>query len=102
MTIYAIQKAEGADLKLPYPYFADESGMVGRQDVWKGHPTQVIGFQSDPNVMEIDLLWQDAIQDPERASGMYLVTADSEGTFTTHLTIVESVKAVTLSGGEGR
>ncbi|MEV4079721.1 hypothetical protein AB0J43_05450 [Nonomuraea fuscirosea] len=100
MTTYAIQKAEGADLKLPYPYFADESGAVGRQDVWKGTPTQVIGFQDDPNVMQIDLLWEDAVQDPDQAWGMYLVTADAEGNFSTHTTPVESVKAVTLSGGE--
>ncbi|TYB71215.1 hypothetical protein FXF51_01905 [Nonomuraea sp. PA05] len=100
MTTFVIQKAEGADLKLPYPYFADESGMIGRQDKWKGNPTQVIGFHSDPNIMQIDLLWEDAIQDPDRASGMYLVTADAEGNFGTHLTLVESVTVVALAGGE--
>jgi hypothetical protein len=102
MTTFKIQPEEQADHKLPYPFFADESGAIGRQDVWKGNPTQVIGFQSDLAVMEIDLLWEDAIQDPDRASGMYLVTADADGNFDTHLTLIESLMVVTLAAGEVR
>lgn len=102
MTTFKIQPEEQADHKLPYPYFADESGAVGRQDVWKGNPTQVIGFQSDAGVMQIDLLWEDAIQDPDLVSGMYLVTADANGDFGTHPTPVESLEVVTLAGGEVR
>lgn len=102
MTTFKIQPEEGANHKLPYPYFADESGAIGRQDVWKGNPAQVIGFQADPNVHRIDLLWEDTIQDPDRASGMYLVTIDADGEFVTHLTPVESVTVFALTGGEVR
>lgn len=102
MTTYKIQQEEQADRWLPKPYFADESGMIGRQDVWKGNPTQVVGFQSDPDVHSIDLLWEDAIQDLDRASGMYVVTIDADGEFVTHLTPVESVTVVALMGGEVR
>ncbi|WP_188197246.1 hypothetical protein [Nonomuraea sp. SYSU D8015] len=102
MTTFKIQKEPSADHTLPYPYFADESGAIGRQDVWKGNPTQVVGFQADPNVHSIDLLWEDAIQDLDQASGMYLVTIDADGEFVTHLTPVESVTVVALTGGEVR
>ncbi|MEU6715214.1 hypothetical protein ABZ897_27425 [Nonomuraea sp. NPDC046802] len=52
--------------------------------------------------MQIDLLWEDAVQEPERAVGMYLVTADADGGFGTHPTPVESLEVVTLAGGELR
>ncbi|WP_165977648.1 hypothetical protein [Nonomuraea diastatica] len=51
MTTFKIQQEEQADRWLPKPYFVDESGAIGRQDVWKGNPTQVIGFQSDLDIM---------------------------------------------------
>ncbi|MCF6467379.1 hypothetical protein FAF44_02980 [Nonomuraea sp. MG754425] len=102
MTTFKIQQEVLANHELPKPFFADESGAIGRQDVWKGNPAQVIGFQYDPDLPEIDLLWDDAIQDPDQASGMYLVTADADGNFSTHTILVESLTVVTPAGGESR
>lgn len=84
--------AEGHELsKLPYPFFVDENGAVGQQDLWKGDPARVIGFQKDLARNQVDLWWREAVKDPQRAQGMYLVTADSKGTLGVHTTAVDSV-----------
>lgn len=100
MTVYKIQPAECVDrihnghemTKLPKPYFVNaDDGAVGRQDYWQGDPAAVVGFQADLAVNRIDLTWQEAAADPARAVGMYLVTTDSEGAWSTHLTAVASM-----------
>lgn len=78
--------------KLPYPFFVEEDGSVANQDLWRGNPAKVIGFQADLAVSQIDLWWADAVKDPARAVGMYLVTADVMGSWETHMTAIETVE----------
>ncbi len=77
--------------KLPYPIFADEAGMIGRQDFWAGRYTKVIGFQRDLRVQRIDLFWRDTLRDPGEAVGMYLVAANDKDNWFTFDTAVQSV-----------
>lgn len=74
-----IQQGMAADFSLPYPFHVFEDGRVDRQDFWKGRVARVIGFQADLNEKTIDLFWADAVNDPQRAVGMYVVTADTNG-----------------------
>lgn len=39
-----LQPKERPDMTLPYPFFIDEKGNVGRQDFWKGEPLKLVGF----------------------------------------------------------
>lgn len=78
--------------KLPYPFFADEHGMIGRQDFWRGKVLRVVGFQRDLNQEMIDLFWDDAYAEPEKAVGMYVVTENRRGDWVTHMTAVDSMK----------
>lgn len=71
---------DGQELtQLPYPLFVDESGMVGRQDLWNGRILRVVGFQRDLAVQQVDLWWAEAYADPQRAVGMYVVATDKNG-----------------------
>jgi hypothetical protein len=83
---------EGQELtKLPYPFFVDETGAVGRQDFWNGIVKMVIGFQKDLAVDTVDLGWNEAYEDPSSAVGMFVVTSDHSGNWSTHLTAVKSM-----------
>lgn len=87
--------ADGIELtKLPYPLFVDSGGKVGRQDIWQGVVSRVIGFVSDLAVQQVDLSWHRAKADPQCAVGMYLITEDSAGVWRTHVTAVESVEMI--------
>lgn len=89
--------------QLPKPYFVDQHGMIGRQDVWKGSPLVALGFMARLDVERIDLEWEDAIDDPSLAVGMYLVTMDSQGNLFSHQTAVDSLtelEAIKLEGSE--
>lgn len=78
--------------KLPYPFYVNASdGTVNLQEFWKGDPYRVVGFQTDLARHEIDLRWEDAAKDPQKAVGMYLVTADSRGGYGVHTTAVQSM-----------
>jgi hypothetical protein len=101
MTVFVIQNAPAVDgidadgherTKLPYPFFVDGDGKIGRQDFWQGDPGRVVGFQKDLAVMQIDLRWAEAVGDLWQAVGMYLVTENSHGQYGVHLTAVQSVR----------
>lgn len=93
------QLREGQQLtKLPYPYYVKEDGSVERQDYWQGRVTRVIGFAGDLAVERIDLPWRRAVADPQKAVGMYLVTADSSGDWSTHQTAVDRVDVIPQPG----
>ncbi|HWO60242.1 MAG TPA: hypothetical protein VNO31_09435 [Umezawaea sp.] len=80
-----IQPAEQNGV-LPYPWFIDSDGMVGRQDKWKGAPTQLIGFVvGAENPTAVDLLFEDFVDSPDTAVGMFPVFAHSDGSFNTYL-----------------
>jgi hypothetical protein len=105
MTIIRIQPEPFVDnmidghemTKLPYPFVADEQGMIAGQDFWKGDPFQVIGFQKDLAIHRIDLHWHEALAEPDLAVGMYLVTRDEAGDWGVHWTSVRSMTV--LDGG---
>ncbi len=84
--------------KLPYPFYVDGFGNVGRQDIWQGRVTRVIGFQRDLARQQIDLSWRDAVKDPAAAVGMYLVTSDAKGDYGTHQTAVRTLELTSLAG----
>jgi hypothetical protein len=84
--------ADGTELtKLPYPFFVDEKGIVGRQDVWSGTVARVVGFAADLAEQRVDLTWHRAVTDLQKAVGMYLVTEDSAGTWSVHTNAVASI-----------
>lgn len=86
---------EGHEMtRLPYPFFVNEEGEVGQQDMWDGDPARVIGFQRDLAVQAIDLWWKDAVKDPQQAVGMYLVTSNAEGDWASHSTAIASAEIV--------
>lgn len=80
--------------KLPYPYFVAEDGTVGQQDFWDGDPVRVIGFQRDLAVQQIDLWWKDAVTDPQRVVGMYLVSESAEGVWGVHQMAISDVSVI--------
>ena len=90
---FCVQPIDYNSDRLPYPYFVDEeTGLIGRQDFWKGYPYQLVGFAENPRAGEIDLWWAEAVQDPDQVSGMYPVTIDADGEISTHRLEVASMK----------
>jgi hypothetical protein len=65
---------------MPYPFHVDAAtGDVGYQDLWKGQPFRVLGFQKEVDVQQIDLHWKYAAADPEKIVGMFPVLLDTSG-----------------------
>lgn len=81
--------------QLPYPFYVTDDGKIGNQDFWQGHVAKVIGFQDDLAVMSIDLFWREAVADPTKAVGKYVVTSDAAGNWAVHDTAIESVSTFT-------
>lgn len=87
--------ADGAELtRLPYPFFVDEDGKVGRQDVWRGKPLEVVGFQADLAAQQVDLWWEEAFRDPQQAVGMYAVTRDDDGNLSSQVHAIRDVEVI--------
>lgn len=91
--IDAISEDGHVGYQLPYPFYADEYGKISNQDFWQGNPYAVIGFQRDLARQTIDLWWRDVPDHPESTVGMYLVTMDKNGTWSTHYTAIESASS---------
>lgn len=65
---------------MPYPFHVDaETGDVGYQDLWKGDPFRVVGFQKEVDVQKVDLHWHDAAADPQKIVGMFPVMLGTNG-----------------------
>jgi hypothetical protein len=97
--LITIQPGMNADMSLPYPFHVFEDGRIDRQDFWRGKVFRVIGFQKDFERMTIDLFWHEATADPERAIGMYVVTADDKGfkaTWSVHRSAISNVSVTEL------
>ena len=77
---------------LPYPYFIDEKGLVGRQDFWKGKPFRLIGFNGQPTTGDIDVSFNDFWQNPKIAVGMYPVFTDKKKNWFTHQLAIVSFR----------
>lgn len=70
--------------KLPYPYHCDPDGNVQRQDFWRGDPLRIIGFQADYEVQRVDLWWNQFVQAPQAAVGMFIVGENDSGGYATY------------------
>lgn len=102
MKIYRIQFAPATDnivdgmelTKLPYPFFIREDGKVQNQDLWKGDPYRVLGFQFDLARQQIDFDWRGYVNVglPEMVKGRYLVTQDVKGGIGVHTHAIDSIE----------
>lgn len=81
---YKVQQV-GGDSTLPYPYFIDKKGLVGRQDFWKGKPYKLLGFSFLPEAGDINIFLEDAIKNPNLVIGRYPVFADKDDNWFTQL-----------------
>lgn len=75
-----IQPGSQPDLPSPIPYHILDNGDVYDQDVWRGDPAALIGFQNRPDVQHIDLLHADWWHEPQTAIGKYPVFVTDHGT----------------------
>lgn len=106
--------ADGTELtQLPYPFHVDAAtGLIGRQDFWRGDPLAVVGFVADPARIEIDLTWREYVEglaghdrddlvpaDPTSIVGMYVITRDDKGQWGTHVAAISSIRISEESGG---
>lgn len=98
MKTITIQPAQRKDGTLPYPFFLDEKGYVGRQDFWKGSPHMLIGFNSKPingyDPKSIDV--QAFMKDPQKAVGLYPIFAHKEGKGMEWYTYKDPIESVSV------
>lgn len=81
---------DGEELtKRPYPFFVHKRGGIFNHSA----AVKAIGFVGDPNRQEVDLWWPDFIRDGDlqKAVGMYLITADRQGRWSTQVVAIEKV-----------
>ena len=81
-----LQPKERPDMTLPYPYFIDEKGGVGRQDFWKGKPLRLQGFnpRNVSGVVKGTIGLEDFLKNPKRAIGMFPIFEHKGGAFFTY------------------
>lgn len=95
-----IQPAQAGGM-LPYPYYIAADGSVGRQDFWRGAPTQLVGFVADPTTTgEVDVEFDQFWADGDEAVGLYPVFAHADGTFNTYGH--RRIASVRAEGGDRR
>lgn len=79
----------------PYPLRVDaRTGDVLDQDMWRGDPAAVIGFQYVANVQTCDLVWAKVAAHPHYAEGAFPILVNSNGKFSTWTTPVTEVTVV--------
>lgn len=86
MKIITIQPANTTDgtydvhQPVPYPFHIEvATGEVLRQEFWRGEPASIIGFQNDVDVQTVDLLWRDAVKEPQKMVGLFPVFSRDNG-----------------------
>jgi len=91
-----IQPEEKENGTLPYPYFINEKGFVGRQDFWKGNPYKLIGFspisEQKFDKRQIDL--SVFLKNPKKAIGMYPIFEHKNKEWHTYQDKIESVSSL--------
>lgn len=92
--VWSIQQGALPTGKLPYPFFIDEDGLVGRQDFWRGQPFRLVGFVAVGADYEIALTVQNWLTAPESAVGMEPVMEDEDGSWATFPGVIEQVRAL--------
>lgn len=75
-----IQPAMNGDASMPDSYFVHPDFAIGRQDLWKGDPSTLAGFQRYPDVQRIDVFPEEFVAVPTKALGLYPVFARRNGT----------------------
>lgn len=90
--IITLQPAERKDMTLPYPFFIDENGCVGRQEFWRGTPAALIGFAKVQTVHDVSLVLEDFLDHPEAAIGQYPVFAHTDGQWFTYVDPIAEIK----------
>lgn len=84
---------DGEELRqVPYPFHVNPNRTIMGQDFWQGDPTRVMGFARKLDIQELDLSWMNFLHTPQLAVGMYVVTANERGEFSTHLSAVSEVE----------
>jgi len=89
--IIKIQPKERADGTLPYPFFIDEKGLVGRQDFWKGEPFELIGFDTSPSRHKGEIDFKQFWEKPELAIGLYPIFSHKNGEWITYSDPISSI-----------
>ena len=91
--VIRIQPKTRPDGKLPYPYFISEDGSVGRQDVWRGSPQKLVGFNGTPanETVEPACGLEDFLADPKIAIGKYPIFKHKDGKWFTYQDPIESI-----------
>lgn len=76
---------------LPYPYHIDDTGVVLRQDFWRGTPSCLVGFQKYKTIQRVDVWFKDWFSEDVDVLGMYPVFLDAAGSLYTDTRPVGSV-----------
>ncbi len=91
--VIKIQPKMRKDLTLPYPYFIDDDGYVGRQDFWKGTPLKLIGFNlSDKQIDDDSITFAQFWKNPELAIGKYPIFMHQDGEWYTYKDPIDGIK----------
>lgn len=87
-----IQPAMAPDQSMPLPFHIEPDGSVADQDIWKGDPVTLLGFQRERHVQRVNLLCDAFLADPKQALGMYPVFVSDNSDVWALTLPVESVK----------
>lgn len=93
MKIIRIQPRQRPDGTLPYPFFIDENGRVGRQDFWKGNPIKLIGFDISPEDQgksKKTVSLKEFLADPIKCLRMYPIFTNTKDQWSTWRDSIES------------
>ena len=91
-----IQPESRPNMTLPYPYFIDEKGNVGRQDFWKGNPKKLIGFSPtkeqlfDKEQIDVSVF----LKKPKKAIGMYPIFVHKNKEWYTYQDKIGSIEII--------
>jgi len=93
MKTIVINPKERDDGRLPYPFFIDEAGNVGRQDFWRGQPLKLIGFNgsAENKTVEPAIGLEDFLENPHKCLGLYPIFEDDDEEWHTWRDPIESV-----------
>ena len=95
--VITVQQATLSSGKMPYPFHVTESGLVDRQDYWRGDPLLLIGFAADVEDRSIDVRAVDFVADPAQVHGMHPVFESVDGSWATWPGPVESTTVRTVA-----
>ena len=95
--VITVQQATLSSGKMPYPFHVTQSGLVDRQDYWRGDPLLLIGFAADAEDRSIDVRAVDFAADPAQVQGMHPVFESADGSWATWPGPVESTTVRTVA-----